>query len=446
MSSEICATLRETQPKGAKQLAELTELLKKKPKLDLKFASILLSSAFEIQRIVGFFVFGHLQPNGGFMAEATNEKTSGLRLFSVRGIQIKLDYSWFIVFALVLWSLSAGYFPNAYPGQSTQTYWTVGFLATFFFFLSIVTHELSHAFMAMRSGIKIPEITLFIFGGVARLSEDASDPKTEFKIAAVGPLTSFALAFLFWLIANLLRGEQPSIVVEVFGYLTWINVALGVFNLLPGFPLDGGRVLRAFWWWKTGSMLDATRLASDWGKGLAIALMILGGLQIFSGGLIGGIWIILIGMFLRGMAEGSYQELALRKSLEGTRVEDVMIRDVVTASADLSLKRIIYDYFLRYGYHGFPVTTNGKVLGVISVAGVKDVAEIEQAGKTVAQVMTPLNDEMTIRRETPLSEALRRMSQGNLGRLLVMQGDEMVGMVTQTGLLRFLEIKRALEK
>jgi Zn-dependent protease len=201
------------------------------------------------------------------MAEAVAEKKRGLRLVKIGGIQITLDYSWFIVFALVLWSLSAGYFPQAYPGQSTQVYWTTGFLAALLFFFSVITHELSHSLMAIRSGIKIPEITLFIFGGMARLSEEAADVKTEFKIAIVGPLTSFALAFIFWLIQNFLRGDQPSIVVELFGYLAWINIALGVFNLLPGFPLDGGRVLRAFWWWKSGSMLDATRMASDWGKG-----------------------------------------------------------------------------------------------------------------------------------------------------------------------------------
>ncbi|HWP59677.1 MAG TPA: site-2 protease family protein [Candidatus Acidoferrales bacterium] len=377
---------------------------------------------------------------------ATNDSTrgSGLRLFRIGGIQITLDYSWFMVFALVLWSLSAGYFPNAYPGQPTQTYWTVGLLATFLFFFSIITHELSHSLMAIRSGIKIPEITLFIFGGMARLSEEANDPKTEFKIAVVGPLTSFALALVFWLLASALRGEQPSIVVQMFSYLAWINFALGVFNLVPGFPLDGGRILRALWWWKTGSLVSSTRVASDWGKGLAVALMVLGGVQIFAGALVGGVWLILIGMFLRGLAESSYQEIALRKSLEGTRVEDVMICDVVTVSPDLSVKRAISDYFLRYGYHGFPVTSDGRVLGVVSLASIKDIPESEQATKTLAEVMTPLKDELTIAPHAQLSEALARMSQLELGRLLVMRGDDMVGMITKTGLLRFLEIKRVL--
>jgi len=378
------------------------------------------------------------------MAETETHKGRGLKVATIGGIQIRLDYSWFIVFALVLFSLSAGYFPRAYPGQTTGVYWTTGLIATLLFFFSVIAHELSHSFMAIRSGIKIPEITLFIFGGMARLSEDANDPKTEFKIAIVGPLASFALAFLFWLVRMSIRGEQPSIIVEMFGYLAWINVALGVFNLLPGYPLDGGRLLRSVWWWKTGSVLRATRVASDWGKGLAIALMIFGGLQIFAGGLIGGVWIILIGMFLRGMAEGTYQELALRKSIEGTRAEDVMIRDVVTAPPELTLRRLISDYFLRYGYRGFPVTENGNVLGVISLADVKDLTAEEHAEKKIVELMKPLSNEMLIRPETPLVEALSRMSSTGLGRVLVMRDNRMLGMVTYTGLLRFLEIRRAL--
>ena len=379
------------------------------------------------------------------MAAAHTETQTGVKLFTVRGIQIRLDYSWFIVFALVLWSLSAGYFPQAYPNQPTRVYWMAGLLAAVLFFLSVIAHELSHSFMAIRSGIRIPEITLFIFGGMARLSEDARDPKTELKIAIVGPLTSFALAAVFWLIRSGLTGDQPSILVEIFGYLAWINVALGAFNLLPGFPLDGGRVLRALWWWKTGSVMEATRVASNWGKGFAFALMIFGGLQIFAGSLIGGVWLIFIGMFLRGMAEGTYQELALRKSMEGTRAEDIMTRDVVTAAADLPIRQLISNFFLHYGYRGFPVTANGKVLGVISLSNVKDMSEDERADKTVGEAMTPLQREMTVAPETSVEEALKRMAEKNLGRLVVMRDDHMVGIITRTGLLRFLEIKRALK-
>ena len=372
------------------------------------------------------------------------EKKRGLKLMTLRGIEIRIDYSWFVIFSLVLLSLSAGYFPRAYPDQPAHVYWLTGFLGTLLFFLSVILHELAHSFMAIRSGIKIPEITLFIFGGMARLSEDARDPKTEFKIAIVGPLTSFALAAVFGLLQNALRGNQPSMLIELFGYLSWINLALGIFNLLPGYPLDGGRVLRAIWWWKTGSVLDATRVASDWGKGVAITLMLLGGLQIFFGNLLGGVWMILIGLFLRGIAEASYQEAAMRKTIEGARASDAMIRDVVTALPDLSLKRAISDLFLRHGYRGFPVVDNDRVLGLISLADVKSLSEEEQEKRTVSQVMEPLNDAMMIQEETPMSEALRRSAENHSRHFLVMRDGRMVGMVTYTGMLRYLEVRRAL--
>jgi Zn-dependent protease/CBS domain-containing protein len=378
------------------------------------------------------------------MAHAAAEDKRGIRLMTVRGIEIRIDYSWFIVFALVLLSLSAGYFPQAYPDLPVPVYWLTGFLATLLFFFSVVMHELAHSLMALRSGIKIPEITLFIFGGMARLSEDARDPKTEFKIAIVGPLTSFALGALFGLVHYALRAGNPSIVAELFGYLSWINIALGVFNLLPGYPLDGGRVLRAVWWWKTGSVVDATRVASDWGKGLAIALMLLGGLQIFSGNLIGGVWIIFIGLFLRGIAEASYQEVALRKSIEGARAQDVMIRDPVIASPHTPLKQAISDLFLRHGYRGFPVADDGRVLGVISLANVKGLSDEEQEKKTVGQVMEPLNSQMTLQEETLVSEALKRNAQNQAGHFLVLRDGRMVGMVTYTGILRYMEVRRAL--
>ena len=256
----------------------------------------------------------------------------GIGLFTILGINVRIDYAWFIVIALVLFSLSLGYFPRTYPGQSSGTYWTTGLLATLLFCLSMITHELAYSFMTLRSGIKIREVTLFIFGGMARLSEPANDPKTEFKIAVAGPLTSFVLAGFFWLVQFVLMGDEPSIFVETFGYLAWINVALAVFNLIPGFPLDGNRLFRAFWWWKSGSVNDAARAASDWGKGFAIVLMIVGGLQIFAGSLVVGLSLIFIGIFLRGMAEASYQNLPLEKSLEGTRVEQASTRDVVSAS------------------------------------------------------------------------------------------------------------------
>ncbi len=368
----------------------------------------------------------------------------GITLFKIGGIRLSLDISWFIIFALVLLALSAGYFPRLFPGREPQAYWLAGLVATFLFFASVVIHELSHSFMAIRSGIAIPEITLFVFGGVSRIAQEPQDPQTELKIAVVGPLASFGLAALFWGLKTLFRGFEPSMIVAVFGYLAWINLALGIFNLMPGFPLDGGRIFRAIWWWKSGSLTRATKIASDIGKGFAVALMILGAIQIFAGALIGGLWLVFIGMFLRGMSARGYEEVVIRKALEGVRVEEVMVREVVTVPADISVAELVHDYFLQYAYRGFPVISNGRVLGVISLARVKDIPREEQQTTRVDQVMTPKSDRMVVPANLSLAAALVKMSQEGVERLLVMEQERLLGLLTKTGLLRFVQIKQVL--
>jgi Zn-dependent protease/CBS domain-containing protein len=374
------------------------------------------------------------------------ERRSGLRLMKIAGIQITIDYSWFFIFVLVVLSLSAGYFPHRFPGANALTYWLAGLVATLMLFASILVHELSHALVAQRAGIAVPEITLFLFGGVSRLSAEARDAKTEFAIAIVGPLTSFALALLFWVLQRGIEGEQSSLISTVLAYLVWINVALGIFNLLPGFPLDGGRVLRAILWRTKGSLTQATKIASNVGKGFAVALMILGGLQIFAGALIGGLWLIFIGMFLRGMAQQGYQELIMQQSLGGVDVHEVMIQDVVSVPPDMPVQRLLTEYFLRHGYHGFPVVRAGQVLGVVSLDDVRAIPEEARHTTPVEKIMQPLSSHTVIAPQTPLNEALKKMVQHSRGRLLVMQGDRLIGMITKTGLLRFLEVKRLLQE
>lgn len=369
----------------------------------------------------------------------------GISLFRIGGIEIKIDYSWFIIFALVFLSLSLGYFPHRYPDQSVWIYWLGGLLAALLFFASILVHELSHSFMAIHYGIDIRAITLFVFGGMAQIAKEAGDAKTEFRIAIVGPLTSFVLSLLFWIVMRVLEQAGAGMLVLIFEYLAWINLALGVFNLLPAFPLDGGRVFRAFWWWKKGSLTQATKLASDMGKGFAFALMLLGGLQIFTGGLLGGVWLILIGMFLRGMAEGGYQEVLLRRYLADTKTEEIMITDAVCVPPDISLAELIDDYFLRYGYHGFPVVQNGDVRGIISLSTLKGLTAEERRSKMVGEIMMALDENLQVGPDTPLSEALGKMTRESVGRLIVLRDNHMIGLITRTGLLRFLEVKRALE-
>jgi len=368
-----------------------------------------------------------------------------INLFRVGGIRISIDFSWFVIFVLILWSLSVGYFPREFPAQNAYSYWGAGIVATLLFFLSVIFHELAHSLIAIRSGLQIPEITLFIFGGISKLSEDAKDAADEFKIAVVGPLSSFVLAVVFMFLEKAARSMQLPMTAVIFGYLTWINFALAVFNLIPGFPLDGGRILRAFLWWKTGSLTSATKYASDVGKGLAVAMMILGGIQIFGGMLIGGLWLIFIGAFLRGVAEGSYQEVLMRQSLEGVKVDEVMVREVVGVPPDLPVSRLISAYLLRYGYKGYPVMERaGEPIGIVEIFHIKDIHEEDRQSRTVAEVMEPINPDLVVEPDLPLIDALKKIGDSDLGRLLVIQNKQMVGLITKSGLNRFLEIRSIL--
>lgn len=369
----------------------------------------------------------------------------GISLFRVGGIDIRLDYSWFLIFALILVSLSAGYFPRVQEGESTAAYWLAGAVATLLFFASIVAHELSHALVARLSGIRVPTITLFLFGGVSHMEEESRTPGSEFRVAVVGPLTSLALAAVFWGVHRALPADFPPLAAGVVGYLAWINAALAVFNLLPGFPLDGGRVLRAAAWWKTGSLRRATRIAADAGKGLAIGLMLLGGLQVFLGSLLGGLWLVFIGMFLRTMAESSYQSLVLVQSLEDVRVEHVAILDPITVPPQLSIADLVEDYLLVHGYRAYPVVDDGAVLGIISIDDLRDLPAEKRASTTVKDRMRMLDESLSVSPELSLRDALKKLAAAGVP-LLVMQGNELAGMLTKSGLARFIEIRRALEE
>jgi Zn-dependent protease len=377
---------------------------------------------------------------------SSNSNRKTIQLLSIKGIRITIDYSWFVIFALVLWSLSVGYFPYRFPGEALFDYWLAGIVATVFLFASVVFHELSHSLVAINAGISIPEITLFIFGGVSRLSQEANTPQNELKIAIAGPASSFLMAIIFKGISFLLSHRTPGLIPAVFDYLAFINVLLGAFNLIPGFPMDGGRVLRSLLWWKTGSLVRATRIASEIGKTFGLLLIMLGIYGIFVGSFIGGIWFALIGLFLRGIASREYQELIIRKSLEGIHAKEVMIHDLVTVPPTITLDRLVNDYFIAHCYLSFPVTLNGEIRGIVSLSNIKDIPEETRKDVTVEQVMTPISNKLTVHPDVSLADALTKMNASDAGRLLVLKGSILEGMITKAGLLRFLEIKSILRK
>lgn len=371
----------------------------------------------------------------------------GIDLVKIAGIQIAIDYSWIAIFLLVLWSLSAGYFPHHHPGHPALRYWVVGFVATILFFASVVIHELSHSLMANRLGQEVRRITLFIFGGMAHLSREPRSARVEFLIAAVGPVTSLVLGGAFWIVARSIGGLGAApLWVAVFRHLAFINVALAVFNLLPGFPLDGGRLLRSLLWMRTGDLRAATARAANWGSGIALGLMLLGVLQIFGGALVGGLWLIFIGMFLRGAAQASYHGVVVEQALRGATAGDLMVAEPVCIPGDTTVEQAIDEYFLRHGFGGFPVTEGGRIVGVVSLGEIKGCPKEERGRRRIGELMCPADERLRIPFGASVADALRRMVDAGAGRLLVTEDGHIVGLVTHSGITRFTRIKTELEE
>jgi len=373
------------------------------------------------------------------------ERKGAIEIFKVAGIQVAIDYSWLVIFALILWSLASGYFPGQYPGYSTGIYWLVGLVATILFFGSVLAHELCHAAMGNRLGEGVHRITLFIFGGMAELEHEPRSGIDELKIAAVGPLSSLVMAGIFWLIAREVAAAPATALWKaVFSYLAFINLALALFNLLPGFPLDGGRLLRAALWMRWGDLRRATAAAADWGNTIAWGLIAFGAMEIFAGALVGGMWLIFIGLFLRSAASSGYQNLIVEQALSGACVGDIMVRDPIVLGPDETVADAIENYFLRYGFGGFPVAADGKGLGVAALAQVRDCPASERARMRISEVMRPADGTIEIAPGAGVIDAIRQMVAADIGRLLVVDDGKLVGLITRTGVMRYVHTKTQL--
>jgi Zn-dependent protease/CBS domain-containing protein len=364
----------------------------------------------------------------------------GIRLGSVFGLEIRIDYSWFIIFFLILWTLAAGFFPQELPDAGTGVHIAMGVAGTILFFVSLLAHEVSHSLVAQGRDIPVEGITLFIFGGMAHTRMEAEEPGDEFVIAGVGPLASLVLAGLFWLLAWAGRsaGLGPEYT-AVADYLAFINVALAVFNLLPGFPLDGGRLFRAAVWKVTGNLRKATQWATAGGKGLGYALMGWGLLQLFAGGAGGGLWLIFIGWFVRTAAESSFTQHVLRETLQGVKVREVMTSDPETVDADLSLQQFVDDRVMKGKHRAYPVLDDGRPAGIVALDQVKEVSRDDWADTTVGDVMTPLDADHRVDPGEDMAAVLEQLGGREGVRLLVTDGDALVGVITRGDLTRWME-------
>jgi len=364
-----------------------------------------------------------------------------LRVARLFGIPVYLHASWLVIFGLITWTLAAGYFPSVHPDLPAGAYWVKALVASLFLFLSILLHELSHALVALHHGIGIRSITLFIFGGVAQMEKDPPDGETEFRIAVVGPLTSLALAGLFWLASTLpLLGSAGQMVAR---YLAVINLILAVFNLVPAFPLDGGRILRGLLW-RGGNKIRATRIAVGAGTLFAYVLIVTGVLRLLQGMVLGGMWQVLIGWFLKEAAAGAGRGAQLDDTLAGLTVADAMVREPATLAADLSLAEAAQDHFARTGYGGYPVLRGKQAVGLLCLRDVLRVAPQERESISVQAVMTPLGPDTTIEPAVALRDAVARLAEQGRGRLVVVEGTKLAGLLTLSTVIRHARVREQL--
>ena len=370
-----------------------------------------------------------------------------IKLFKVFGFEIKIDLSWIFIAVLIAWSLAIGYFPFRYKNLSTQTYWLMGIVGALGLFASIIFHELSHSLVARRFGIPMKGITLFIFGGVSEMGEEPPNAKAEFSMAIMGPVSSVLLALFFYgIYSQALRTNWSVPVIGTFHYLAGLNGLLAIFNLIPAFPLDGGRVLRAILWSLKNNFRWATRIASGVGSTFGFLMILLGLFNVIRGNFIGGIWWFLIGMFLQSSAKMSYQQLVIRKALECEVVRRFMVSDPTTVEPSITVQHFVEDYIYKYHFKMFPVVQADKLVGCISTKQVQGIPRDEWGRKTVRELLTECSTENTIKPQADAMEALSKMSRTGLSRLIVVEGDHAVGMITLKDMLKFLSLKVELEE
>jgi Zn-dependent protease/predicted transcriptional regulator len=366
------------------------------------------------------------------------------RVGRIAGIEVRIDSSWAVIALLITYSM---YLRASilYPELSGGGAAALGLVATVLFFGSVLVHELAHALVSQARGIRVQDITLFLFGGATRARVESRGPGDEFLIALVGPLTSGLLAGLFGILAGLGREVLSRPLAGTFGYLAWTNLLLAAFNLVPGFPLDGGRLLRAAIWKATGSLGRATRIASVAGQGVGWLLVAAGVAWLLAGDLAGGIWFAFIGWFLVQAARASYQELQLQQLLRGVEAEDVMAGDLVRIPPELSLQDAVDDYFMRYDHSGFPVEEQGRTIGLLTLRGVRRVPRDQWPTHRVREHMVPLNEQVVVAPDARMDGVVGKLQDGEAGRVLVVQDGEVVGIITPSDLTRWLRRWRILE-
>jgi Zn-dependent protease/predicted transcriptional regulator len=371
----------------------------------------------------------------------------GIPIGKAFGISLRLHYSWFFIFALVTWALAAAYFPTVYPTWSLSARITAGLITSVLFFASVLVHELMHSIVAQRQGIPVQSITLFIFGGVSQITSEPKQPRDEFRMAIVGPLSSLVIGGIL-LGVYYQWGSVDTFTVQfitaIAYWLGYINLVLGIFNLIPGFPLDGGRVLRSLIWWRSHNLRSATRIASNIGRVVGFIFIFVGIYLIFRGNWVNGIWLALIGWFLESAAVGSYQQLLMQEMLKGHVASEVMSSDCVVVPPDMTIDHLVNGNILTSGRRCFPVGSGSQIMGLMTLHNVKEVPREQWSIETVKEAMTPFDKLKWVRPDEELSSVLRILTEDNVNQVPVVQNNEIVGMVSRENLLNFVHVRSRL--
>lgn len=367
---------------------------------------------------------------------------NSVRIARIAGIEIGVHASWLVVFGLVTWSLAVGYFPTEVLGIGDAEAWLLGGLASLLLFGSVLVHELAHSLVARAHGLDARSITLFIFGGVSNVGGQARRPLTEFVIAIVGPLTSFLVAAGAYVIGLLVTGEPRA--AAVMRYLALVNLLLGVFNLVPGFPLDGGRVLRAIAWNVTGSMRRGTEIAVGAGQVVGYGLMFVGLVGLFVGEALGGLWFAAIGWFLSSAAASSLDQVRVEELLRDVRVTAVMRPDTATVAPDETVATLIERFLLPGGRRALPVEEEGRLVGMVTIGDVARVSPERRAGTRVRDVMGGRERLVTVAPTDRVLDAIEALAGGDFEQLPVLENGRLVGVVSRSDVLRQMQLRQAL--
>jgi Zn-dependent protease len=360
----------------------------------------------------------------------------------ILGIPIGLDYSWFLIFGLITWTMAVGYYPAEFKNWPIAQYWVVGAATAIMLFVSVLLHELGHSVVAMHYKIPVRSITLFIFGGISMIGAEPPTAIAGFWIAIIGPLVSFALAVLFRLTEPFFAGIAPLLALTK--YLVYINVALCMFNLIPGFPLDGGGVFRAIIWGVTHNMRRATLIAANIGRFIAFLFIFFGVWQMFAGNLFNGMWITFIGWFLETAARGQVQQLGLHEMLAGHEVSQAMNRQYTAIPPDITLQHLVDDHILASGRRSFVVKRGNAVVGLLTLHHIKEIPRFNWPIITATKAMIPAEEMKQVRPDTELWEALEEMSRDGVNQLPVMVDGQIQGMLSRGDIVSYLQTLREL--